>query len=326
MILVTGGAGYIGSHMVQALVRAGQPVLVLDNLSTGHAEAVPEGLLIRGDVGDAALLERLFTSHPIKAVIHFAGFIQVGESVADPGRYYQNNVSATQVLIDALCRHQILRLVFSSSAAVYGAPVSSPILETAALAPINPYGRSKAFVEAMLQDYARAYGLRSVALRYFNAAGADPGGQLGERHEPETHLIPRILRVAAGEDATVTLFGTDYATPDGSCIRDYVHVTDLCSAHHLALQYLEHAEGASAFNLGNGAGHSVREVIAVARSVTGRPIPVMEAPRRAGDPAVLVASSAQAQAVLGWRPRHADLSGILQDAWRWQNRVRTPGA
>ncbi|HET9121936.1 MAG TPA: UDP-glucose 4-epimerase GalE [Acidiferrobacteraceae bacterium] len=316
-ILVTGGAGYIGSHMVQALLAAGYPVRVLDNLSTGHADAIPSSLLVRGDIGDAALLNRLFADTPIDAVFHFAGFIQVAESVREPALYYQNNVDGTRVLLDAMRRHAIERLVFSSSAAVYGTPSASPVPETAPFAPINPYGRSKAFVELMLQDYAAAYGLRSVSLRYFNAAGADPAGRLGERHEPETHLIPRILRVAGGQDRGITLFGTDYDTPDGSCIRDYVHVVDLCEAHLLALQYLQQHPGATAFNLGNGTGHSVRAVIAAAQRVTGRSIPVIEAPRRPGDPAVLVASSTRARQELPWQPKYGHLVRIIEDAWRW---------
>lgn len=319
-ILVVGGAGYIGSHMVKQLRQAGYAVAVVDDLSSGRREAVLGAPLHVGDIGDAAFVSALLAQLRPAAVMHFASFIQVGESVADPGKYYRNNVTATQVLLDAMRAQGIDRFIFSSTAAIFGDPQYTPIDEAHPKAPINPYGRSKWFVEQMLDDYDRAYGLKSVCLRYFNAAGADPEGELGECHEPETHLIPLILQVASGRRPHITVYGEDYPTPDGTCIRDYIHVSDLCQAHLLALQQLLAGGGSARYNLGNGNGYSVREVIAAARRVSGHPIPVQTGPRRPGDPPVLVADARAARQVLGWQPRHADLDTILAHAWAWEQR------
>ena len=319
-ILVVGGAGYIGSHMVKQLRQAGYAVAVVDDLSSGRREAVLGAPLHVGDIGDAAFVSALLAQVRPAAVMHFASFIQVGESVADPGKYYRNNVTATQVLLDAMRAQGIDRFIFSSTAAIFGDPQYTPIDEAHPKAPINPYGRSKWFVEQMLDDYDRAYGLKSVCLRYFNAAGADPEGELGECHEPETHLIPLILQVASGRRPHITVYGEDYPTPDGTCIRDYIHVSDLCQAHLLALQQLLAGGGSARYNLGNGNGYSVREVIAAARRVSGHPIPVQTGPRRPGDPPVLVADARAARQALGWQPRHADLDTLLAHAWAWEQR------
>lgn len=319
-ILVVGGAGYIGSHMVKQLRQAGYAVAVVDDLSSGRREAVLAAPLHVGDIGDAGFVSALLAQVRPAAVMHFASFIQVGESVADPGKYYRNNVTATQVLLDAMRAQGIDRFIFSSTAAIFGDPLYTPIDEAHPKAPINPYGRSKWFVEQMLDDYDRAYGLKSVCLRYFNAAGADPEGELGECHEPETHLIPLILQVASGRRPHITVYGEDYPTPDGTCIRDYIHVSDLCQAHLLALQQLLAGGGSARYNLGNGNGYSVREVIAAARRVSGHPIPVQTGPRRPGDPPVLVADARAARQVLGWQPRHADLDTLLAHAWAWEQR------
>ncbi len=319
-LLVTGGAGYIGSHMVKQLVRAGYAVTVLDDLSGGFADAVTGAELVVGSMGDAALLERLFAANDFAAVINFASFIQVGESVAQPGKYYANNVGNTLVLLDAMRRHGVLRYIFSSTAAVFGDPDYVPIDEAHPQRPINPYGRSKLMIEQVLEDLDRAHGLRSVCLRYFNAAGADPEGQLGERHDPETHLIPLVLQAASGRRGHISVFGTDYDTPDGTCIRDYIHVEDLCSAHTLALRHLLAGGDSRRYNLGNGTGFSVNEVIDVARRVTGKPIAVRYEPRRAGDPARLVADSTRIRAELGWQPQRAALEVIVDDAWAWERR------
>lgn len=319
-VLVVGGAGYIGSHMVLMLGEQGHEVVVLDDLSTGYQDAVHNAQFIQGSIADTALLDRVFSAHAFDGVMHFASFIQVGESVVLPARYYQNNLSNTVSLLDAMVRHQVKHFIFSSTAAIFGEPQYVPIDEHHPRNPINPYGRSKWMVEQILQDFDRAYGLKSVCLRYFNAAGADPQARVGERHLPETHLIPLILQAAAGRRPHIAVYGTDYDTPDGTCIRDYIHVTDLCAAHLLALDYLAHGNDSNAFNLGNGAGFSVREVIEAARQVTGRTIPVEFGPRRAGDPARLVANAQKAIQVLGWQPRRAQLETIIADAWRFDQK------
>ncbi len=317
-ILVVGGAGYIGSHMVKMLLGRGYGVTTLDNLSTGYRDAVLGGEFILGDLADRALLDKLFSDRNIDGVMHFASFIQVGESVQNPAKYYENNVVNTLNLLNAMVAHDVKRFIFSSSAAVYGEPVRMPIDEAHPKNPINPYGRSKWMVEQMLADYDRAYALKSVCLRYFNAAGADPEGQLGERHEPETHLIPLVLQAASGRRESVQVFGRDYDTPDGTCIRDYVHVTDLCEAHLLAMGRLLKGGSSAAFNLGNGNGFSVQEMIDTACKVTDRDIPVNDAPRREGDPARLVADAALARRELGWSPRYDELKTIVRHAWQWE--------
>jgi UDP-glucose 4-epimerase len=324
-LLVVGGAGYIGSHMLKALHLAGHDMVVLDNLSTGWRDAVCYGSLIEGDAADIDLLKRLFQSYRFDAVMHFASSIQVGESVVMPARYYRNNFSATLVLLDAMVEAGVGKFIFSSTAAIFGEPQYVPIDEGHPKAPMNPYGRSKWMVEQMLEDYGRAYGLRHVALRYFNAAGADPEGELGERHQPETHLIPLVLEAAAGNRQSITVFGEDYDTPDGTCIRDYVHVADLCAAHLQAVDYLAAGGQSAVFNLGNGGGHSVREVIDTARRVTQRAIRVDVKARREGDPARLVADATLARKVLGWAPRYGDLATIITHAWQWELRRGSAG-
>jgi UDP-glucose 4-epimerase len=321
-VLICGGAGYIGSHMAKWLATRGASVTVLDNLSTGHREAVRWGELVEADLLDPASLERAFASRRFDAVMHFCARSLVGESVAQPYDYYANNVAGTLHLLEAMRRHGVGRLVFSSTAAVFGQPVADAIDEGHPTQPINPYGASKLMVERILADAAQAQGLRSVALRYFNAAGAFAVGDIGESHQPETHLIPNVLRAALGTGPALRVFGDDYATVDGTCVRDYVHVDDLAQAHELALGYLDAHEGAHAFNLGNGQGFSVRQVIEVAREVTGRAIDYTVAPRRAGDPAVLVAASGKAARELGWRPAHAALGAIIESAWRWHRAPR----
>ena len=321
-ILLCGGAGYIGSHMLKWLAMRGYRVTVLDNLSTGHREAVRWGELVEADLLDPATLERVFSGRHFDAVMHFCARSLVGDSVAQPYDYYANNVTGTLNLLQAMQRHGVAKLVFSSTAAVFGNPVSARIDEEHPKAPINPYGASKLMVERMLQDAASAYGLRSVALRYFNAAGASPEGDIGESHQPETHLIPNALRAALGTGPALKLFGDDYPTPDGTCVRDYVHVDDLAQAHERALAYMQAHEGAHAFNLGNGQGFSVREVIEAASRVAGRAVPFEVAPRREGDPATLVASSERARAELGWSPVHASLDEIIGTAWRWHQSPR----
>lgn len=319
-ILVAGGAGYIGSHMVQALRGAGFRVAVADDLSSGRREAVGEAGLHVGDIGDAGFVDGVLKQVEPAGVMHFAGSIQVGESVADPAKYYRNNVAATGVLLDAMRAHGIGAFIFSSTAAIFGDPRYVPIDEAHPKQPINPYGRGKWFVEQMLDDYQHAYGLRATCLRYFNAAGADPGGALGECHEPETHLIPLILQVASGRRPHIGVYGDDYPTPDGTCVRDYIHVADLCDAHLLALRRLLDGGGSARYNLGNGNGFSVREVIEAARRVTGHAIPVQLQPRRAGDPPVLVADAGAARRELGWTPRLADIDTIIAHAWAWERR------
>lgn len=319
-ILVTGGAGYIGSHTVLALQQAGYSVVVLDNLVYGHrdiVEAVLKVELISGDIGDRALLDQVFAQYNIQAVIHFAAYAYVGESVSDPAKYYRNNVTGTLTLLEAMVQADVKYIVFSSTCATYGIPQQLPIPEDHPQNPINPYGATKLMVERILSDFDHAYDLRSVRFRYFNAAGADPQGRLGEDHAPETHLIPLVLLAALGQRESISIFGTDYDTPDGTCIRDYIHVTDLAQAHVQGLNYLLKGGTTEIFNLGNGNGFSVREVIETAQTVTNRPIKVIETERRPGDPAVLVGSSQKAQSVLGWQPEYADLKVILEHAWRW---------
>ncbi|MEP0888580.1 UDP-glucose 4-epimerase GalE [Leptolyngbya sp. PL-A3] len=328
MVLVTGGAGYIGSHAVLALQQTGYDVLVLDNLSNGHRELVEQGLnvkLIVGDISDRSLLDQLFSTYPITAVMHFAAFIAVGESVAHPGKYYRNNVAGTLTLLEAMVAASIKHLVFSSTCALYGAPKFVPITEDHPQAPMSPYATSKQMVEQMLADFDTAYGLKSVRFRYFNAAGADPGGLLGEDHEPETHLIPLVLLAALGKLESISILGTDYPTDDGTCVRDYIHVSDLAQAHVLGLKYLQSGGNSDVFNLGNGNGFSVREVIEVARKVTQREIKVVERDRRAGDPPILVGSSDKARNVLGWQPQYADLNQILTHAWDWHQKRHGQG-
>lgn len=316
-ILVCGGAGYIGSHMAKWLDAHDAHVVVLDNLSTGHREAVQFVQLIQADLLDPASLDSAFSLGSFDAVMHFCARSLVGESVLQPYDYYDNNVVGTLNLLRAMQRHGVGRIVFSSTAAVFGEPVSERIDETHPTAPINPYGASKLMVERMLADAATAYGLRSVCLRYFNAAGASADGDIGEAHTPETHLIPNVLLAALGDGDRLKVFGDDWHTPDGTCVRDYIHVDDLAQAHWQALAYMETHAGAHVFNLGNGQGFSVREVIAAAERVSGRQVPWDIAPRRAGDPAVLVASSELARRELGWTPRYTSLPEIIETAWRW---------
>lgn len=322
MILVTGGAGYIGSHYVLYERERGNEALVLDDLSLGHREAVLDAPLIVADLSNEAVLDAVFRSYPIDAVVHFAALASVPESVAKPHRYYCHNVAHTITLLDAMRRHSIPYLVFSSSCATYGDPQYTPMDERHPQNPINPYGESKRICERMMQSFDEAYGLRYVSLRYFNASGADPEARIGESHDPETHLIPIVLQAANGKRRSVAVYGNDYATPDGTCIRDYVHVNDLAQAHALALDRLRAGGPSATYNVGSGTGHSVQDVIAACREVTGRQIPVEEAPRRAGDPPILVASSAKAEAELGWRPQYADLHTIVETAWRWEENRR----
>ncbi len=316
-ILICGGAGYIGSHMAQWLAERGQQITVLDNLSTGHRGAVHWGELVEADLLDPASLERAFHGRRFDAVMHFCARSLVGESVVQPYAYYANNVTGTLNLLETMRRHAVDKVVFSSTAAVFGNPVSEVMDEDHPKAPINPYGASKLMAERILADAAQAYGLRSVALRYFNAAGALPEHGIGEAHACETHLIPNVLRAALGNGPSLKVFGDDYSTPDGTCVRDYVHVQDLAQAHALALEYMDRHEGAHAFNLGNGRGFSVREVIATATEISGQDIPFEVVSRRAGDPATLVASSGKAREALGWQPRWTELAPIIESAWRW---------
>lgn len=316
-ILITGGAGYIGSHAVRYLQERNEELVVLDNLQSGHRASVGDACFVQGDIRDPGALDRAFASGRIEAVMHFAANSLVGESVEDPWKYYHNNVYGTLCLLDAMKRHAVDRIVFSSSAAVYGEMAQTPIPESAKTEPSNPYGDTKLTMERMMRRFDEAYGLRYVSLRYFNAAGADPSGEIGEDHAPETHLIPLILQVPLGHRDRISVFGTDYPTADGTCIRDYVHVTDLASAHFLALEYLRSCHDSEVFNLGNGCGYSVLDVIRAARAVTGHPIPSEAQPRRPGDPAVLVASADKARRILRWTPRIDSLEQIVEDAWRW---------
>lgn len=315
-ILVLGGAGYIGSHTALELVKAGNEVVIADNLVTGYRKAIPEGAkFYEGDLRDSDFLDNLFHQEKIDAVIHFAAYSLVGESVTNPLKYYDNNLYGTKVLLEAMVKNNVDKIVFSSTAATYGEPENIPILESDRTCPTNPYGETKLAMEKMFKWTAEAHGLRYVSLRYFNACGADESGTISEAHTPESHLIPLILQVSNGKRETISIYGTDYDTPDGTCIRDYIHVTDLAQAHILAVQYLNNGGKSDIFNLGNGVGYSVREVIETARKVTGHPIPATETSRRAGDPARLVASSEKAKSVLGWKPVHNSLEEIIASAW-----------
>ncbi len=320
-VLVVGGAGYIGSHMVKLLGQQGCDVTVFDNLSFGHANAVLFGDLIVGDLADTEALEQLFETRTFDVVMHFASSILVGESVTDPAKYYRNNFANTQNLLDVMVKHDVKHFIFSSTAAIFGEPQYTPIDEQHSKQPINPYGRSKWMVEQMLEDYDRAYGLKSICLRYFNACGADPDGELGERHDPETHLIPLVLQVATGQRRDITVFGQDYDTQDGTCIRDYIHVSDLSMAHWLAIQELFRYNQSKRFNLGNGQGFSVQQVIDVCKDVTQKNIPVIYGARREGDPDVLVADARLAQNELGWQPKYPALQSIIEHAWQWEKKV-----
>jgi UDP-arabinose 4-epimerase len=316
-VLVTGGAGYVGSHACKALARAGYLPITYDSLIHGHDWAVKWGPLELGDVLDGDRLREVIRKHRPEAVMHFAAFAYVGESVAEPAKYYRNNVLGTLSLLDAMRAENVGEIVFSSTCATYGVPEKIPISEDSPQSPINPYGASKLMVERILADYGAAYGLKSVSLRYFNAAGADPQGEIGEDHEPETHLIPLVLDAASGARPDVTIFGEDYETPDGTCLRDYVHVTDIADAHVLALKKLRTDSLRLAYNLGTGKGVSVAEIIAKAKAVTGRDIRVVHGSRRTGDPARLVADPSRAQSDLNWQPRHPAIDDVIASAWRW---------
>ncbi len=319
-VCVTGGAGYIGSHMVRVLVRAGHDVVVVDDLSAGHADALPgEVPLVRCDVRDREMVARALRDHGTQAVLHFASRIQVGESVVDPRLYWRDNLAAGIALLETVLDAGVRTFVLSSTAAVYGDPIRVPIDEDHPTNPVNPYGATKLALERVLADYARAYGVRYAALRYFNAAGADVAARIGERHQPETHLLPIVLEAALGKRPHVTVFGEDWDTPDGTCVRDYVHVIDLAQAHLAALDHLARGGESGAFNLGTGRGHSVREVIASAERVSGRKVPVVLGARRAGDPPVLVAAVERAARVLGWRAERDSIDAIVRDAWAWHS-------
>ena len=319
-LLVLGGAGYIGSHTAVELLDRGHEVVIADNLITGYKQAVPkEAVFYQGDIRDYNFLNNHFKTEKIDAVIHFAAFSLVGESVTNPLKYYENNLYGTKVLLQAMIDNNVDKIVFSSTAATYGEPENIPILESDRTCPTNPYGETKLAMEKMMKWSANAYQLRYVSLRYFNACGAHKSGKLGEAHNPESHLIPLVLQVPNGKRESVSIYGTDYDTPDGTCIRDYIHVTDLAEAHILAVEYLMKGGESNVFNLGNGVGYSVREVIETARKVTGHPIPAVEIPRRAGDPARLVASGEKAKTVLGWEPKITSLEDIIRSAWVWHS-------
>ncbi len=319
-ILVTGGAGYIGSHVNKLLAHEGYETVVFDNMIYGHREAVKWGTLIEGDLKNIGQIEAVFERYPIEAVFHFAAYAYVGESVAEPEKYYYNNIGCTLNLLKVMRRHGCDKIIFSSSCATYGEPEKTPITEDMPQDPINPYGFTKYAVERIFRDYERAYGLKYVVLRYFNAAGADPEGEIGEAHDPETHIIPLILDAASGKRPNVKVFGTDYPTRDGSCIRDYIHVSDLAAAHLLALRHLEAGKESQFLNLGNTKGTSVLELIEAAKRVTERDIPVVLSERRPGDPAILVGSSEKAKRVLGWEPMYGDIDTIVRHAWAWHER------
>ncbi len=316
-VLVTGGAGYVGAHACKALAAAGHTPVTFDNFETGWRAAVRYGPLVEGDIRDAAGLDRAFAEHRPAAVMHFAALSTVGESVRDPARYWRTNLCGSLTLFEAMARHGVGALVFSSTCATYGEPSGEVLAETDRQAPINPYGRSKLAVERLIGDMGAAHGLRAVLFRYFNAAGADPECEIGEHHLPETHLIPLVLDAVAGRRGAITVFGTDYPTPDGTCIRDYIHVTDLAEAHVAGLAHLLGGGESLALNLGSGSGHSVRAVIETAARVTGLPVPAEDGPRRPGDPPRLVSGSALARERLGWQPRRSDLATMIADAWAW---------
>jgi len=319
-LLVVGGCGYIGSHMVKYLLEADYQVVVLDDLSAGDGSSLLGGELVVGDCGDRSLLLELFDQHRFDGVLHFASLIQVGESMIDPAKYYHCNFSKTLVLLDVLKDQANIPLIFSSTAAVFGEPDYCPIDEAHSQKPINPYGMSKYMVECALSDFDSAYGLRSVALRYFNAAGSDPESRIGERHDPETHLIPLAMQAVLGARPPLKVFGRDYDTPDGTCIRDYIHVDDLAQAHLLALEYLWQGGETTVFNLGNGEGFSVQQVLDTVAEVAAKPVPANDAPRREGDPARLVADASRAKSVLGWQPKFPDLETIVKHAWAWEQK------
>lgn len=319
-VLVLGGAGYIGSHTVYALIEKGEDVVIIDNLETGHIEAVhPQARFYQGDIRDRAFVDSVLDKEKIDAVIHFAANSLVGESMSNPLKYYDNNVNGTKVLLQSMVEHGLNKIVFSSTAATYGEPERVPILETDKTEPTNAYGETKLSMEKMFKWTDSAHGVKYVSLRYFNACGAHVSGEIGEAHSPETHLIPLILQVPLGQREAISIYGDDYSTADGTCIRDYIHVTDLAQAHILAVEYLMKGNDSSIFNLGNGIGFTVKEVIDTARKVTGHPIPATVTPRRAGDPAQLIASSEKAKTVLGWNPQHADLEEIISSAWKWHS-------
>lgn len=319
-ILVVGGAGYIGSHMVKMLHKENHAVVTFDNLSTGYRDAVLYGDFFYGDLANRNEIDKVFKQYDFDAVMHFASYIQVGESVSEPDKYYRNNLVNTINLLDAMNEHDVKHFIFSSTAAIFGDPEYIPIDEEHPKQPINPYGKTKLMVEQVLEDYDKAYGMKSVCLRYFNAAGADPEGELGERHDPETHLIPLILQAASGRRDNIKVFGRDYNTADGTCIRDYIHINDLCQAHLLAINYLITTKQSGAFNLGNGTGFSVEQVIKTAKEVTGVDFTVIDEKRREGDPAQLIANSDQAKNKLGWEPMYGKLSEIIKHAWEWENK------
>ncbi len=320
-VLVAGGAGFIGSHMTKMLRETGHEAVVYDNLSHGHRDAVSQAQLVVGDLADSRRLDSLFAAHRFDVVMHFASFIEVGESVSNPAKYYRNNLANMATLLAAMAQHGVARIIFSSSAAVYGEPGCVPIRECHPQQPVNPYGRTKHMAEKLLADYGRVHGLGYTCLRYFNAAGSDPDGMLGERHTPETHLIPLALQAASGRRPCVTVFGTDYDTPDGTCIRDYVHVTDICRAHLRAMDRLCAGATSGAFNLGSENGYSVREVVQAVSRVTGRPVPVVETGRRRGDATRLVADARLARSELAWSPRYPDLDTMIAHAWAWEQKT-----
>jgi UDP-glucose 4-epimerase len=322
MILIAGGAGYIGSHANKILNKKGFETIVYDNLSRGHRVLAKWGHFIQGDLADKDQLRLCFKTYPITAVMHYCAFCYVGESVDHPAEYYRNNVANTLNLLDVMVEFGVKYFIFSSTCSTYGNPLQIPITEDHPQQPINPYGKSKLMVEQILKDYDAAYGIRHVCLRYFNAAGADPAGEIGEWHEPEPHLIPLLLQVAAGQREHIQIYGVDYETPDGTCIRDYIHINDLATAHLLALEYLQSGAPSDAFNLGNGNGFSVREVIQSVERVTGKSIKVVETERRFGDPPILVGSSVKAGQMLNWQPQYTSLDEIIKTAWRWQKKFK----